>query len=295
MKRRLPPLNALRAFEAGAHHLNFTRAADSLAVTPTAISHQVRQLEDWFGKPLFQRGGKQLTLTEAGSQLYPVIAEALDRINEVACRIRDSQERAALTVSVTPTFGTRWLATRLGRFWELHQDVDLRIHHSVHLVDLARDDIDLAIRWGLGSWNDCCSERLMDAVTMPLCSPKLLQGPNPLREISDLTKQVLLHDQVRQEWIEWLVAAGLDDSAARRGPVVGDPNSLVSAAIEGHGVFLGPVSMMSAEIASGALIAPFAGDDGPAPAYFLVYLEKALEKPAVKAFREFILAETKYA
>lgn len=291
MSRRLPPLNALRTFEAGAKHLNFTRAADELAVTPTAVSHQIRQLEDWFGVPLFQRGRRQLSLSEAGAQLYPVVTEAFERIAEASRRIRDLPERPVLTVSVTPTFGSRWLAARLGRFWIDHPEIDLRIHHSVHLVDLGRDDVDLAIRWGRGSWPGTVSERLMDAVAVPMCSPALLEGEHPLREPGDLRHHVLLHEKDRQEWTEWLIAAGLDDSAGRRGPVIDDPNSLVRAAVAGHGVFLGAVAMMSAELDCGALVTPFARGDGPEPSYFLVYREEALRAPCARAFREFILSE----
>ncbi len=291
MHRRLPPLNALRAFESGARHLNFTRAADDLAVTPTAISHQVRQLEEWFGVPLFSRGKRRLALTEAGAQLFPAVSEALDRIAEASCRIRDTPMRPSLTVSVTHTFGSRWLAARLGKFWVEHPQIDLRIHHSIHLVDLARDDVDMAVRWGLGHWSGTRSEWLMDAMAVPLCSPALLRGNNPLREVGDLVNHVLLHERDHQEWIEWLIAAGVDESAGRRGPVIDDPNSLVRAAVEGLGVFLGFPGMMSAEIASGALVAPFARSGGPEPGYYLVYGDGALENPSVRAFREFILAE----
>lgn len=291
MARRLPPLNALRAFEAGARHLNFTRAADELSVTPTAISHQVRQLEDWFSLPLFQRGGRRLTLSEAGSQLFPAVSEALDRVAEVACRIRDTPQRPSLTVSVTHTFGSRWLAARLGKFWVDHPQIDLRIHHSIHLVDLARDDVDMAVRWGLGRWPGTESEWLMDAMAVPLCSPALLDGDNPLRQLSDLANHVLLHERDHQEWIEWLIAAGLDESAGRHGPVIDDPNSLVRAAVEGHGVFLGFPGMMMAEIQAGTLVAPFAGSGGPEPGYYLVYRDGALDNPSVRAFRSFILSE----
>lgn len=293
MSRRLPPLNALRAFEAGARHLNFTRAAEDLSVTPTAVSHQVRQLEDWFGVPLFERGRRQLALTEAGAQLFPAVAEALDRIAEVSRRVRDAPARPSLTVSVTHTFGSRWLAARLGKFWVEHPGVDLRIHHSIHLVDLARDDIDMAIRWGLGRWPGTRTEWLMDAMAVPLCSPSLLHGDNPLREVADLANHVLLHERDHQEWIEWLIAAGLDSTPGRRGPVIDDPNSLVRAAVEGHGVFLGFPGMMRAEIESGALVAPFSGGEGPHPGYYLVYGEKSLDNPAVRAFRDFVLAEAK--
>lgn len=291
MNRRIPPLNALRAFEAGARHLNFTRAADELAVTPTAISHQVRHLEDWFGVVLFNRNKRQLALTDSGAQLYPVISQALDRIAEASCRIRQSVDRATLTVSVTPTFGSRWLASRLGRFWAEHPEIDLRIHHSVQLADFTRNDADLAIRWGLGLWTDVISVRLMDAAAVPICSPSKLAGSHPLLAPSDLRHHVLLHEINHQEWSEWMIAAGLDEADGRRGPVLDDPNSLVRAAIEGHGVFLGSPAMLSSEFDNGVLIQPFATSSELEPAYFLVYPEEAIQQQKIQAFRDFILSE----
>ena len=291
MNRRLPPLNALRAFEAGARHLKFARAADELAVTPTAISHQIRHLEDWFGVALFSRNKRQLTLTDSGAQLYPVVSQALDRIAEVSCRIHQSIDRATLTVSVTPTFGSRWLASRLGRFWAAYPEIDLRIHHSVQLIDFKRDDVDLAIRWGLGPWPDVVSEKLIDAAAVPMCSPAKLKGLHPLLTPSDLRNHILLHETNHQEWSEWMIAAGLDEADGQRGPVLDDPNSLVRAAIEGHGVFLGTPTMFSTEIDNGTLIQPFATFSELEPAYFLVYPEEAIQQQKIQAFRDFLLSE----
>lgn len=291
MNRRHPPLNALRAFEAGARHLNFTRAAEELAVTPTAISHQIRHLEDWFGLALFNRNKRQLALTDSGAQLYPVISQALDRIAEASCRIRQSTDHATLTVSVTPTFGSRWLASRLGRFWEEYPEIDLRIHHSVQLVDFKRDDVDLTIRWGLGPWPEVVAEKLMEATAVPLCSPAKLKGVHPLLTPSDLRHHVLLHETNHQEWSEWMIAAGLDEADGQRGPVLDDPNSLARAAIEGHGVFLGTPAMLSSEIDSGVLIQPFATSSELEPAYFLIYPEEAPLPQKIEAFRDFILSE----
>lgn len=291
MSRRTPPLNALRAFEAGARHLSFTRAADELAVTPTAISHQVRHLEEWFGLALFDRKKRKLSLTDPGAQLYPVISQALDRIAEASYRIRQSLDRSTLTVSATPTFGSRWLASRLGRFWADYPEIDLRIHHSVQLVDFKRDDVDLGIRWGLGQWPDIVSEKLMDAAAVPMCSPSKLKGAHPITEPGDLRYHTLLHETNHQEWSEWMIAAGLDEEDGQRGPVLDDPNSLVRAAIEGHGVFLGVPTMFCSEIEKGELAQPFATSSELEPAYYLVYPEERLQQEKVRAFRDFIRSE----
>ncbi len=289
--RRVPPLKALRYFEAGARHLSFTKAADELSVTQTAVSHQVKQLEQWFVKPLFQRHTRRLSLTEAGAALYPVVAQALDKIAATAARIKTEPDRRALTVSVTPTFGSRWLARRLAHFWRPHPDIDLRVHHCVHLVDFSRDDVDIAIRWGSGNWPGTRSEWLMTAVTTPLCSPRLLTGVRALRQPSDLSQHTLLHERDYQEWTEWLIAAGALGVDGRRGPVIDDPNSLVRAAVAGHGVLMGSPTMLCAELEAGRLVAPFSNTQGPEPAYYLVYPSQALERPNVRAFREFIISE----
>ncbi|MFT5112679.1 MAG: LysR family glycine cleavage system transcriptional activator [Parasphingorhabdus sp.] len=292
MKRRLPPLNSLRAFEAAAQRLNFTRAAEDLSVTSTAISHQIRQLEQWFGVSLFQRDKRQMSLTEAGAQLYPVISRALDNLSAVSSQIRSAPERSTLTVSVTPTFGTRWLASRLGKFFNDHPEIDLRIHHSVHSVDFEREDVDLAIRWGVGPWQNTVAEWLIDADTVPMCSPKLLHVAHPLNQPTDLRHHVLLHDENHQEWTEWLIGAGLDDIDGNRGPVLGDANSMVRAAMEGLGVFLGTETMMSAELENGSLVQPFDLTGKQHPAYFLVYPAPAVHMPKVQAFRDFVLGES---
>jgi LysR family transcriptional regulator, glycine cleavage system transcriptional activator len=163
MARRLPPLNSLRAFEAGARHLSFTRAADELHVTQAAVSHQVKALEDHLGVRLFRRLTRRLALTEEGRALLPAVSEAFDRIAEAAERIgRDAGRSRTLTVSVTPSFGARWLVHRLGRFWREHPGIELRLHHSIQLVDFDRDDVDMAVRWGRGGWSGLAAEFLID-------------------------------------------------------------------------------------------------------------------------------------
>ncbi len=291
--RRLPSLNALRAFEAGARLLSFTRAADELSVTQTAISHQVRQLEDHLGLKLFERRSRGLALTAAGSALYPVLSEAFDRIAEAVTRIRAQPMSRPLTVSVTPSFGPRWLAPRLGRFWHDHPDVDLRLHHSVQLTDFSRDDVDMAVRWGRGGWPGLVAERLMRAQATPLCSPSLMKGPKPLREPSDLKHHTLIQEKDSQHWVEWLAAAGADDVDGYRGPVIDDINAIIQAAVEGFGVMIGLPEILSDEIASGKLVAPFETRPDPAFAYYLVYPPGVLERTAARAFRDFLLAEAK--
>lgn len=289
--RRLPSLNALRAFEAGARHLSFTRAAEELSVTQTAISHQIRQLEDALGSRLFERRPRELKLTPAGCALYPVLAEAFDRIAEATTRIRARPESRTLTVSVTPTFGPRWLAPRLGRFWRDHPELDVRIHHSVQLTDFSRDDVDMAVRWGRGGWSGVTAERLMRAQATPLCSPALTAGEHPLRTPSDLKNHTLIRERNTQHWTEWLAAAGVDDVDPNHGPEFDDINAIIQAALEGYGVMIGLPEMLSGEMEAGKLVAPFATKPDPAFAYYVVYPPGAMDRPEVRVFRDFLLSE----
>ena len=291
-RRRLPPLNSLRAFEAGARHLSFTRAAEELHVTQAAVSHQVRALEEHLGVRLFRRLTRRLVLTEEGRALLPAVSEAFDRIAEAAERVgRDAGRARTLTVSVTPSLGARWLVHRLGRFWREHPDIDLRLHHSIQLVDFGRDDVDMAVRWGRGGWPGVEAEFLMPAGVTPVCSPALLAGPNPLRAPADLRHHTLLHDGGYEGWLEWLTAAGVTDVDARRGPIIDDTGVVIQLALAGEGVALGPTVLVAEDLAAGRLVRPFDLRLESDIAYHLVYPSRALNRPKVKAFRDFLLAE----
>ncbi len=291
MVRRLPPLNALRAFEAGARHLSFTRAADELHVTQAAVSHQVKALEEYLGVALFRRMTRRLALTEAGRVLLPVVSDAFERIADTAERLRDDAEERGLTVSLTPSFGARWLGQRLGRFWAQHPDIDLKLHHSRRLADFRREEVDMAVRWGCGEWPGLAAEFLMRAGFTPVCSPVLLEGPHPLRRPADLVHHTLLHEEDYEDWAQWLMVAKVEGVDARRGPVIDDPSMLDRATLEGQGVALGRTALIGEHLAAGRLVRPFSLDLETDYAYYLVYPPQALVRPRVKAFRDFVLAE----
>lgn len=291
MVRRLPPLNALRAFEAGARHLSFTRAADELHVTQAAVSHQVKALEEYLGVALFRRMTRRLALTEAGRVLLPVVGDAFERIADTAERLRDDAEERGLTVSLTPSFGARWLGQRLGRFWAQHPDIDLKLHHSRRLADFRREEVDMAVRWGCGEWPGLAAEFLMRAGFTPVCSPVLLEGPHPLRRPADLVHHTLLHEEDYEDWAQWLMVAKVEGVDARRGPVIDDPSMLDRATLEGQGVALGRTALIGEHLAAGRLVRPFSLDLETDYAYYLVYPPQALVRPRVKAFRDFVLAE----
>src|SRR5215470_14579260 len=238
MPRRLPPLNALKAFEAAARHESFTRAAEELCVTQGAVSHQVKALEAELGLKLFNRQRQRLVITEAGRLYLAVVRDAFDRLADGTQRLLKRQSGGALTVSTSPNFAAKWLVHRLGRFAEAHPEIDLRVSASPHHVDFAREDIDLAIRHGDGSASGLHVTRLCAEELFPVCSPKLLTGRNPLRRLSDLGRFTLLHVNDRQGWNQWLgfaEAAGVDPS---HGPILSQASMAIDAAVDGQGVAL---------------------------------------------------------
>ena len=287
----MPPLNALRAFEAGGRHLSFTKAAEELHVTQAAISHQVKALEEYLGRSVFRRLTRRLVLTEEGRILLPVLSEAFDRIAETAERVRRKPPSRDLTVTLTPSFGSRWLVGRLGRFCSRYPDVDLRLHHSVGLADFETGEVDIGVRYGAGDWPGLVSEFLVGVDVVPVCSPALLEGAHPLRSPEDLKHHSLLHEEDYEDWVQWLIIAGAEGVEARRGTVMDEPAILLQAAIDGLGVALGDVGMIEADLAAGRLVKPFDLTLEFDHAYYVVYPQSALEDPKVKAFRDFLLEE----
>jgi len=291
MQKKLPPLNALRAFEAGARHLSFTKAAEELHVTQAAVSHQVKALEEHLGYPLFKRMTRKLGLTEQGRALFPVVSEAFMRIAEAAENLRDAGDSRTLTVSVTPAFGAKWLVYRLPKFWQKHPDIDLRVHHSIQCADLRYDDVDVAIRFGAGSWDGLECEFMLRVDYTPVCSPALLKGKHPLKRPDDLRHHTLLHEDDYDGWTQWLAVAGVNDVNPRRGPILDDWTVLVQTAVDGVGIALGKPSMLARDLADGTLVAPFDITMLTDLGYHMVYLPGALEREKVRVFRDFIMEE----
>ncbi len=291
MSRRLPPLNSLRAFEAGGRRLSFTKAAEELHVTQAAVSHQVKALEEYLGRPLFRRLTRRLALTDEGRALLPVLSEAFDRIAEPSGRLRRKPPSRSLTVTLTPSFGSRWLVGRLGRFCGRHPDIDLRLHHSVGLADFESGEVDIGVRYGTGNWPGLLSEFLVGVDVVPVCSPALLEGGHPLRVPADLRHHSLLHEEDYEDWVQWLIIAGAEEVDARRGTVMDEPAVLLQAATDGLGVALGDVALIEDDLKAGRLVKPFdltlEFDQG----YNIVYRPGALEDAKVRAFRDFLLEE----
>lgn len=297
MARRLPPLNALRAFEAAARHHSFTRAAEELHVTQAAISHQVRQLEEWLGLKLFERQGHTLTRTAAGKAYAPELSRLLDALANATERLagNDHSLVGPLRITALPSFVARWLVPRLAGFRALHPGIDLHITSEVAVHDFARDGFDLAIRLGLGRWPGLQADLISRERLSPVCSPALL-AQAPLATVADLQAHTLLHDQPGDLWPRWLALAGANrseaDAIVRAGPGFSDSALVLQAAAEGHGVALGRMFLASEDITAGCLIKPFALDLPNDYSYWLAYPKAAAGQPRLAAFRDWLLAET---
>jgi LysR family glycine cleavage system transcriptional activator len=298
MARPLPPLNALRAFESAGRHLSFTKAAAELNVTPAAISHQVKTLEELLEVPLFRRLTRALRLTHAGQAALPTLGLGFDKLAQGVEQMRAHCESGVLTISVSPSFGAMWLVPRLEHFRSRHPDIEIRIDRTDRLIDLARDDADVAVRYGPGGYNGVRVDYLFSQVNTPVCSPALLSGEHPLGQPDDLRHHTLLHvdwKDAEASWRMWLLAAGLHDIDPTRGPRFTVENMAVQAALDGHGVALIGDILVADDLAAGRLVRPF-DPSLSTPLTFSFYLLSAkdsAEQSKVAAFRDWLLEEAR--
>ncbi|MBV9521885.1 MAG: transcriptional regulator GcvA [Alphaproteobacteria bacterium] len=293
MSRKLPPLNAVRAFEAAARHLSFTAAASELHVTQAAISHQIRMLEERLGLILFRRSGRGVLLTDAAQAYLPEVSAAFDRLAAATQRLRAQDGSGVLSATVLPSFAAKWLLPRLGRFRAAHPDIDLRISSSPDLVDLSRGEFDIAIRAGSGDYPGMRSDFISKESFFPVCSPALLAAGPPLREPRDLRHYTLLHDEPRDLWRIWFTLVGVTDIDASRGPGFSDSSMVIWAAVEGQGVAIARSALAADDLAAGRLVRPFDQSVPGTSPYWLVCPEAIAERPKIVAFREWLLAEAR--
>ncbi|MEJ0016906.1 MAG: transcriptional regulator GcvA [Acetobacteraceae bacterium] len=288
----LPSLNGLRAFEAAARHLSFTRAAAELNVTQTAISHLIRRLEEQLGVPLFVRRNRALVLTREAQSYLPAVAGAFDDLRRATDRLRRAERDGLLTVSTTASLAAKWLVSRVAAFQDANPGIEVRITTSAHLVDFQREEVDMAVRYGRGNWPGLRTDWLMAEDMFPVCSPALLNGERPLRSPQDLEHHTLLHATVsREDWQLWLTAAGLPVSlASRRGLSFDQGFMAIEAAVDGLGIALGRTRFAEADIAAGRLVVPF---DVVLPAdagFYIVTPEATADAPKIALFREWLMA-----
>jgi LysR family glycine cleavage system transcriptional activator len=299
MLRHIPGLQSLKAFDASARHLNFTRAAAELNVTPAAVSHQIKELEEAIGLPLFQRTSRHMQLTRQGQVLKPAIADALEGITRALQKLRQVENPTQVRVTVSPSLAAKWLVPRLDRFLESVPGADVRIDVSSEPLDFDREDIDVAIRFGDGSYPGLVVEKLFHDTLFPVCSPELLKGTKKLREPKDLLQFTLIHldweaqGAVWPNWRMWMLAAGVKDFNDTRGLHFSQTSLALQAAIDGNGVALGDSTLVGDDLASGRLVKPFELSlRSPAQfAYHLITRRDTAERPMTKAFRNWIIAE----
>jgi LysR family glycine cleavage system transcriptional activator len=287
----LPSLNGLRAFEAAARYLSFTRAAAELNVTQTAISHQIRRLEEQLGKRLFVRQSRGLALTREARDYLPAIRTAFDDLRRATERLQRPDREGVLTVSTTASLATKWLVTRVARFQEANPGIEVRISTSTHLVDFQREEVDMAVRYGLGNWPGLRTQWLMAEDIFPVCSRALMTGEKPLRRPEDLAHHTLLHTTVaREDWQLWLTAAGLPVSLAlRRGLSFDQAFMALQAAMEGLGVALGRSRLVDDDLAAGRLVRPFDVVLPTDAGYYIVAPEETADLPKIALFRDWLI------
>jgi len=287
MPDRLPPLVALRAFEVAARQLNFSRAAEELFITHSAVSHQIKVLETHLGMKLFRRSGRAMLLTAEGQQLYAHVREAFARLQRGVAELKPEARRGTLTVSVLPGFAARWLVPRLPEFYRRHPELDVNLRATTGLTDFRREDVDLAVRFGPGSWPGLMAEKLLDEDIFPVCSPHYRSGKLP-RTPEELLGCTLLH-HVYEPWEEWFRAVGLK-AAVPPGPGFSESNLLLKAAAEGQGVALALGVLVQAELRSGELVRCHPSLKARY-AYYLVHPQQERIAPKVEAFKAWLKEE----
>jgi len=292
MARRLPPLNALKAFEAVARSNSVTRAAEELSVTQGAVSQQVKALEATLGVKLFNRERQRLVITEAGRDYQTVVRNAFDQIAVGTERLMQRQNAGVLTVSTSLDFAAKWLVHRLARFAAAHPGIDLRVSATMHTVDFAHEDIDVSVRHGDGNWPGLDATRLCAEQIFAICSPKLLAGRNRLQRPADVLKWPLvrLEDQSKA-WERWFALAGVVAPEQLPGPVLNRASMLIDAAIDGQGIALARTTLAAWDLIGGRIVRPFDLSWRPAGTYWIVCPKATAKVTKIGRFREWLLAE----
>lgn len=289
--RHLPPLHTLRAFEAAARRLSFIRAAEELHVTPSAVSHQIRSLEEHLGVKLFDRLTRRVVLTREGRTFLPPVQGALDQIDVAVQRLNVNRDDGSLTIQASPNFATEWLVPRLLGFQAEFPDIEVRLvttrGHDGLRLDF--EQVDLAIWYGNGRWPDVACERLMSEQLVPVCSPGLLAGEQALASPADLRNATLIHVLMRiGQWRNWLEAAGVEGVDPERGPKFQNTPLALEAAMAGMGVAIANRAFVADHLRDGRLVIPFDKDLPSESAYYLIYPTQGLQHPSALAFQGWI-------
>lgn len=291
MNTRLPPLNALKAFEAAARHLSFTRASEELFVTQAAVSHQIKSLEEFLGMKLFLRKNRTLLLTEEGQSYYLDIKEIFASLHEATKRLHAMGAKGSITVALPPSFAVQWLVPKLSDFSSKHPDIDVRIKAVDSDDGFLTDDVDLAIYYGKGRWSGLHADKLYSEYLTPVCSPMLFQSDKPLEELDDLKHHQLLHDSSREIWKTWIRHFNVLGVNVNQGPIFSHTMLILQAAALGQGIALVDSALARPEIALGRLVCPFEERLVTQKAYYLVCHESHVELGKIQAFKDWLLEQ----
>lgn len=294
MARRLPPLNALRAFEAVARHLSITGAAEELGVTPGAVSQSVKSLEEYLGRPLLARTPRGMVLSDAASAALPALSEGFDRLAEASQRLAGPERGGRLTISVAPSFALKWLAPRLSDFGAAHPDVDVQVQASMGLSNFEAEGVDIAIRYGGGRWPAVESKLLLREEVTPVCAPGVageIKAPDDLSRFTLIHDNSNLNDESCPDWPMWLKAAGATGVDTNRGPRFNQSSLAIEAAASGRGVALAKRALAQADLDAGRLAAPFQSSTPIEFAYWIVHPPGRARSRAARAFITWALAE----
>ncbi|MGF1762952.1 LysR substrate-binding domain-containing protein [Aliivibrio kagoshimensis] len=289
-KYSFPPLQTLLTFECCARLGSFSKAANELCLTPPAITHQIKQLESWLNTTLFTRMHRGIKLTQQGEAFAVEIEEHLTQLKGCLNRFKSKTQSSNITLSLTPALATKWLVSRLGRFWKKHPDIQLRLHHSIDAVDLMSDSADIAIRWGDGNWPGTIAEPLLSGNRKPVMLPNMAETIRD-RNAADLEGAILLHEDSYLDWPKWLKLNDVSLDNANQGPQIDDASVLLMAVLAGEGVALGRIAVLEDDLKSGALVSPFNISLPSKERYWLVYPDSAKDNPAIMALRAFLRHE----
>ena len=295
--RQLPPLHSLRVFEAVARHLSFTKAAEELHVTPGAVSQQIKTLEEFVGTPVIRRLKRGILLTDEAQASLPLLRDAFEKLGDASDLLTNRRDSNRLKISVAPSLAAKWLVPRLDSFADTSPEIEVWLSAAMEVVDFGADDVDLAIRYGPGEYPGLEVIHLMSETIVPVCSPRLLVGENPLQKPGDLARHTLLHDgspdkdESCPDWSMWLKAAGVCDADAHRGPVFNQSSLVIEAAVAGKGVALAKAALALADLEAARLVIPFDMTTPTSFAYYIVFPEAKAQNKAVKAFSQWLQDE----
>jgi LysR family glycine cleavage system transcriptional activator len=288
---RLPPLNALRTFEAAARHLSFTRAAEELFVTQAAVSHQIKTLEEFLSIKLFVRRNRTLLLTEEGQSYSLELKDIFQSLQDATERLHAMGAKGTIAVAIPASFAVQWLVPRISQFSQIHPEIDVRIKAVDADEGFLSGNNDVAIYYGKGSWSGLRADKLHNEYMMPVCSPILFQGDKPLETLDDLSHHQLLHDVSREAWSQWIRHFNVAKVKVNQGPIFSHSMLVLQAAVLGQGIALAHSVLARSEIEAGRLVCPFAEKLLSKKAYYLVCHPSQAELGKISAFREWLLDE----